>query len=73
MPILNGFDAAKQIRRIAPCTKIVLFSVHELLRTATEVLADAFVEKSTAGQELIPTIEHVISEPRKAGVNTTSA
>jgi DNA-binding NarL/FixJ family response regulator len=65
MPVMNGFEAAKQIRRIAPCTKIVLFSVHELLRTAAEVGADAFVSKGSSAQELIAAIERVIGEPRK--------
>jgi DNA-binding NarL/FixJ family response regulator len=65
MPVMNGFEAAKQIRRIAPSTKIVLFSVHELLRTAAEVGADAFVSKRTSAQELIAAIERVIGEPRQ--------
>jgi DNA-binding NarL/FixJ family response regulator len=65
MPILNGFDAAKQIREIAPSTKIVLFSVHEVPATATQTGADAFVLKATSAQELIATIERVISDLEK--------
>jgi DNA-binding NarL/FixJ family response regulator len=65
MPVMNGFEAAKQIRRIAPSTKIVLFSVHELLRTVAEVGADAFVSKASSAQELIAAIERVIGEPQK--------
>lgn len=61
MPLVNGFQAAGQIRKIAPATKIVLFSVHDVRTTAREVGADAFVSKSSAAHELINTIERVIA------------
>lgn len=60
MPVMNGFEAAAQIRRMAPCTKIVFLSVHEVPSTTREIGADAFVSKSNAAQELIYAIERVI-------------
>ena len=46
MPVLNGFEAATEIRRIAPSTKIVFFSVHDVPATAIEVGGDAFISKT---------------------------
>jgi DNA-binding NarL/FixJ family response regulator len=59
MPIMNGFEAATEIRRIAPSTKIVFFSVHDVPATAIEVGGDAFISKTAPPQELIATIERV--------------
>jgi two-component system chemotaxis response regulator CheY len=37
MPSLNGFDTAVEIKRIAPSTKIILLSIHEIPSTARVV------------------------------------
>lgn len=34
MPVMNGFEAARVIRRLAPSTKIVFLSVHDVPATA---------------------------------------
>jgi DNA-binding NarL/FixJ family response regulator len=73
MPVMNGFQAAGEIRRIAPSTKIVFFSVHEFLAPAKEIGADAFVTKSSAAQELVTAIDCVMSQPRKAPSNVMPA
>jgi two-component system nitrate/nitrite response regulator NarL len=65
MPVMNGFQAAAEIRRIAPSTKIILFSVHDVPTAAREVGADAFVSKSTSVEELIATIERVTGNPKE--------
>jgi DNA-binding NarL/FixJ family response regulator len=65
MPVMNGFEAAKQIHRIAPSTKIVFFSAYEVPATATKVGAAAFVSKRTSAEGLIAAIERVIGEPRQ--------
>ena len=62
MPVMSGFEAATEIRRIAPSTKIILFSVHDVPTTSSEVGADAFVSKSTSAEELIATIERVTGQ-----------
>ena len=73
MPVMNGFQAAEEIRRIAPSTKIVFFSVHEVPVTAREVGAHTFVSKSCAVKELVTTIERVAGQPRRASSNVMSA
>jgi two-component system, NarL family, nitrate/nitrite response regulator NarL len=70
MPVMNGFEAAAEIRRTAPSTKIVFLSVHDVPATAREVGANAFVSKSSSAQELIATIESVTGpseHPRAKG------
>lgn len=61
MPIMGGFDTAKQIRRVAPFTRIIFFSIHETPTTARLVGADAFVSKAAAAQELPRTIVQVLA------------
>lgn len=60
MPVMSGFDTAKQIRRIAPLTRIIFFSMHETPTTARLVGADAFVSKSSAAQDLPRTLAEVL-------------
>jgi len=60
MPVMGGFDTAKQIRRLAPSTRIIFFSMHETPTTARLVGADAFVSKASAAQELPRTIIQVL-------------
>ena len=60
MPVMGGFDTAKQIRRLAPTTRIIFFSIHETPTTARLVGADAFVSKASAAQELPRTIIQVL-------------
>lgn len=60
MPVMGGFDTAKQIRRVAPLTRIIFFSIHETPTTARLVGADAFVSKAAAAQELPRTIVQVL-------------
>ncbi|HXP81959.1 MAG TPA: response regulator transcription factor [Verrucomicrobiae bacterium] len=60
MPVMGGFDTAKQIRRLAPTTRIIFFSMHETPTTARLVGADAFVSKASAALELPRTIIQVL-------------
>lgn len=43
---MTGFDVAERIRRIAPATKIVIFSLHDVPAIARGVGADAFVART---------------------------
>jgi DNA-binding NarL/FixJ family response regulator len=65
MPEMNGIQAAYEIRHIAPSTKIVFFTVHDSPQvvSAMHVYADAFVSKSAAGTELIPTLNRLTQKP----------
>jgi DNA-binding NarL/FixJ family response regulator len=66
LPVMNGFQAAAEIRRIAPSTKIVFFSMHDVPAVARQIGADAFVSKSSGAEELVATIERVINRPEEA-------
>ena len=60
MPILNGIDAAREIRKVLPTAKLVFLSMHSTaiyLRKALEVGASAYVLKSGAFEELLSAIE----------------
>jgi DNA-binding NarL/FixJ family response regulator len=61
MPVMNGITAAAEIRRIAPSTKIVFLTVHDTpeFQAGMKPWAHGFVSKSSAGTELIPTLERV--------------
>lgn len=63
MPVMNGFEAAREIHRIAPSTKILFFSIEDIPQAAAiarSLGADGFVPKATAGTELIPTIKGLL-------------
>lgn len=64
MPVLNGFETAKQIRQIAPSTKVILVSVHDIPASAKTVGAHAFVQKGRGFKVLFDAIERVISRER---------
>jgi DNA-binding NarL/FixJ family response regulator len=55
MPILNGIDAARQIKKELPEAKLIFISMHAnsiYVRKALEVGASAYVLKSGASEEL---------------------
>lgn len=62
MPVMNGMQAAFEIRRISPRTKILFLSVVGASEAAAgaRLLADGFVAKSEAGKELIPAVERLL-------------
>lgn len=62
MPVMNGFETAREIRRIAPHTKIVFFSMHETPTTARAVGADAFVAKSHLAKDLATTLTRLLPD-----------
>lgn len=55
MPVMNGIEAAREIRKKAPATKIVIFSMHDSPRIAEEAVqagADAYLAKTAHFSEL---------------------
>ena len=63
MPGLNGFDVCREIRQIAPATRVVLVSAddNEALRSAAARFgAAAFVTKSEAADELELAIQRAV-------------
>src|SRR5271154_1807339 len=63
MPLLNGLDAAEQLKRMSPETKIVMLTMNEDPQIAAEAIrrgASAFLIKSGAGAELIKAVREVM-------------
>ncbi|HUA21690.1 MAG TPA: response regulator transcription factor [Bryobacteraceae bacterium] len=63
MPLLNGLDAAKQIRMLDPKVKIVFLTMHSEVGYAVEALSlgnCGYVLKSSVADELVPAIHEVL-------------
>jgi two-component system, NarL family, sensor kinase len=63
MPGLTGIDAALEIQRENPSTKILFFTVHESAQTVREVVkagAQGYVAKSRAGEDLVEAVRVVL-------------
>jgi len=58
MPEMNGHEFAYEIRRLRPETAVVMFSGSEIPED-TRQLVDAFVSKSGASRELLPTVTRI--------------
>jgi DNA-binding NarL/FixJ family response regulator len=64
MPILNGIDAARQIRRTNRRVKIVFFTMHSDIVYASEAFhagGCAYVLKSSVGAEIVTAIREAIA------------
>jgi DNA-binding NarL/FixJ family response regulator len=66
MPGLNGFETASEMRRIAPFTRIILFSIHEIPVSTRAAGAEAFVSKSAGVRPMLATIERLTSPSQQA-------
>jgi DNA-binding NarL/FixJ family response regulator len=67
LPKLNGIEAARQIRKLAPNSKILFLSANDSLDIAVEALntgASGYVVKRDAESELISAVEAVIQGKR---------
>jgi len=63
MPVMNGMEAAYEIKRIAPKAKIVFISSHyspDQTSALTRLFGADFVQKSEVAKELIPTINRLL-------------
>jgi DNA-binding NarL/FixJ family response regulator len=63
LPTLNGIEAARQIRKIAPESKIIFVSQESSADVAQEALglgASGYVAKGRAGSELLAAVEAII-------------
>jgi len=62
MPVLNGIDAGREIKKTNPDTKLIFLTMHTnavYLRKAMEAGASAYVLKSGASEELLKAVEAV--------------
>jgi DNA-binding NarL/FixJ family response regulator len=60
MPELNGLEATRQIREVAPGVQVLVLSVHESEELVREILnagAHGYILKSDAGRELIAAMQ----------------
>jgi DNA-binding NarL/FixJ family response regulator len=63
MPVLNGLDAARRIKELAPKLKFVFLTMKvdpNLAAAALELGSIAFVLKHASGTELLTAIDHVL-------------
>jgi DNA-binding NarL/FixJ family response regulator len=64
MPLLNGVDALRELRQVAPEIRVVVVTMHADPRLAAEAVragATGYVLKHSAGQELIHAVREVSS------------
>ena len=65
LPNLNGLEAARQIRKVAPASRILFLSSYywpEIVHEAMSVGALGFVLKVKASRELLPAIRTVLRD-----------
>ena len=63
MPLLNGLDAARQLKRDGATAKIIFLTMHAEAQLAAEAFragASGYLLKSSAGEELITAIHEVV-------------
>lgn len=64
MPVMNGIEAARQMRTLLPRTKILFVSMHEGATFEMQLKAigaDAFLPKTVAPDHLIAVIQELLS------------
>jgi two-component system, NarL family, response regulator NreC len=62
MPVLNGVDAARELRKLSPKTKVILLTQHDEDQYVTESLrvgVSGYVLKSQAAHDLVHAIQDV--------------
>ena len=67
MPVMNGIEAAREIRKLSPKTKIVMFSMHDSARMAYEAKeagADAYIVKSSGIDVIEKTLDELVGNRR---------
>lgn len=64
MPLLNGIEAARQVRALVPESKLVFLTQHggtEYVQAAFRLGASAFLMKSAAGSELLTAVREALA------------
>jgi two-component system response regulator NreC len=62
MPLLNGLDAARELKKISPMIKVILLTRHDEPQYVTEALragVNGYVLKSQAATDLVEAIQQV--------------
>jgi DNA-binding NarL/FixJ family response regulator len=74
MPLLNGIEAARQIRARLPKTEVLIFTIHDDEKLIVDLLragARGYVSKAAAKQDLLDAIETVGAHRSFFGSNVT--
>ena len=67
LPKLHGFEVAKQIRSLAPHARLIFVSQEfssDIVQKALSLGADGYVQKLSAGTDLLPAIDAVLGGQR---------
>jgi DNA-binding NarL/FixJ family response regulator len=65
MPFLNGIEAAKQIAKISPRTKVLILTVHDSDQLIPKVLdagVRGYILKADAGHDLVTAVNALLSD-----------
>jgi two-component system, NarL family, response regulator NreC len=65
MPVLSGFDAAREIGKVSPQIPILMLSMHEskqLLEEAKRIGVKGYVTKTQAGETLLRAVDALLSK-----------
>ena len=63
MPVLNGIEAARQVLKLCPQTKVLVFTVHDAEQVVREIFrsgAHGYLLKSDAGRQLLDAVQCVL-------------
>ncbi len=76
LPKLNGIEVARQIRQLAPCSRILFCSENccpEIVREAFRAGGRGYVVKSDAVHDLLPALDVVLQNRRFIGSRFASS
>jgi len=62
MPLLNGVEATRQIRKISPATEILILTMHDsemMIQSVLEAGARGYILKDDAGRNLLAAVDAV--------------
>ncbi|MFO1501790.1 MAG: response regulator transcription factor, partial [Verrucomicrobiota bacterium] len=62
MPIMNGLEATRHLRRVLPAVKVLILTVHEKKEFASQVIeagASGYICKNSPPSELVSAIESI--------------
>jgi DNA-binding NarL/FixJ family response regulator len=76
MPLLNGVEAARQIRKISPDTKVLILTMHEsddLVQQVVEVGARGYILKDEADRVLLAAVDALRQHKTYFSIRVSSA
>lgn len=74
LPVINGIDAARRIRRVSPTSKILFVSENRSRDLADEALrtgACGYIVKSAAARDLLPGVQAILEDRSFVSTNLT--